>query len=60
MNNEGLTSLRTDSAFQLPALFSVYQKRNRGTGFPQPICLTGRMCELCREPLEDGLFFGRQ
>ena len=60
MNNEGLINLRTDAAFQPLALFAVYQKRNRGTGFPQPLCLTGRVCELCGEPLAEELFFGRQ
>ncbi len=60
MNNAAMASLRTDPAFKPFDLFVVYLKRNRGAGFPPPLCLTGPACELCREPLPDDLFFGRE
>lgn len=60
MNNKAMAILRKDLSFSPLHLFTVYQKRNRGSGFPQPLCLSNRSCELCREPLAAELFFGRE
>lgn len=60
MNNEAMTSLRTEAAFIPLQLLSVYQKRNRGAAYPPPDCLTNMACELCREALPRDQFFGRK
>ncbi len=59
MNNGALGRLRRGAAAQPLQLYSVYQHRNRGTGFPPPQVLTRQFSQLCRPPMEKSNFFGR-
>ena len=59
MNNGPMGRLRRDTASQPEALFESFRSTLPGTGHQRPEFLTGQACELCREPLDNTLFFGR-